>query len=249
MEPVPEHLRAEGTLYATGLTAVPDPSTVSAWSKLLGDLRADLLAVLNQEDPVRLLVTVTKPGYADQLSTFLVDASGMPDYEAITQALHPVDDSLAAEYVLLHQAARAAVLARVPSTFLTTALGEIEVPPAQDAQEQFLYEVDALEVPGRLAAHAAAAALLPEVVSLFAAVYPQTYAWLVVEFEAARAEKSKPGQLPPYWLEDVVRTLRQLPPEAQLVPPPPPAPPSKRQGIGTEQFRTPGQAAAATPAK
>ena len=242
MEPVPEHLQAEGTLYATGLTAVPDRSTVAAWAKLLGDLRSDLLAVLKQEDPVRLLVTVTKPGYSDQLAA-------KPDYEAITQALHPVDDSLAAEYVLLHQTARAAVLARVPSTFLTTALGEVEVPPAQDAQEEFLYEVDALEVPGRFAAHAAAAALLPEVVSLFAAVYPQVYAWLVVEFEAKRADLSKPGQLPPYWLEDVVRVLRQLPPEPQLVPPPPAAPPATRKSLGTEQFRTPGQAAAATPAK
>jgi hypothetical protein len=239
---VPSELIAESILLATGLLEVPTRTEVAAGPVLVEELRDQLLAVLERDDPARLRVTQARPSYAERLAL-------PPDYEAITQALTSIDDAVAAEYVLLHQQAREALKARVPTAYITTSLGEVEVPPAADAQEQFLSEVDTIEIHDRLGKDAQAAALLPENVSLFAACYPQTYAWLCLEFETKRSELIAKKMIPPYWLDDVVRTLLRLPPEAPTPLPTPASEGAKGKPFNAVQLRTPAQAAAATPTK
>ncbi len=235
MTPPPDELRAEGILLSTGLVATPDRTSIAAAPQILKELRADLLAVLKQEQPEKFRVVDLPISYLDKLVA-------APDIEAMHTALKPYGADLANEYPQVHARARDALIATKPKFSVTTSLGER--PFDVDAVTLFpwLHQADALETPLRLAQDVCAAALVKTVLTIFITALPKTYAWLLGELNYARTAV-KVGTTPPYWLDHVLQVFMQS------EPPPPPAPDqttastSKGKGIDPNQLRTDAQSA------
>jgi hypothetical protein len=239
-------LPAETILMATGLVEVPTATHVRASRALLADLRGQLLAALDRDDPGRLYVCPERPGYFDRLAR-------EPDYEAYQAALEPlVGTELADTYVVLHQAARRVLLDLRPVSTIDTVMGPTVLPLDSISEGRWALEVDVVEGL-RIVKDLAAGALLKEEVDVFASCFSEAYRYLLDELDAELAKRraAKASWSPPPWLADSIRVLERLPFGAtlELKPPKAPepsAPPPRRKGgeLDTDALKTKGQGGA-----
>lgn len=228
---IPPELQAEGILLATGLIAIPGRSEIAAGPQLLKDLRKGVLAVLEHADPTPFYVVDLPMSYLDKLLA-------PPDYAAMHAALSKLPE-IAIEYPLLHQTARAALIATKPNLSIQTSLGTRPVEPQPIVMDPWLHQADIVETPMRLAQDFAAAALLSTTVNMFTRVFPKTYSWLCSEIQNRRAELG--DHYPPFWLDHVLTLFLGVPFPSPPVPPAQPKNNTKAKPFDSDQLRTPAQ--------
>lgn len=239
-------LPAESILMATGLVERPTATHVRASRALLPDLRKELLAALDREDPGRLYVCPERPGYFDRLSN-------EPDYEAYQAALEPLVGAEQADvYVVLHQRARRVLLDLRPVSTIDTVMGPTVLPLDSISEARWAIEVDVVEGL-RLVKDLAAGALLKEEVDVFASCFPEAYRFVTDELDAELVKRraAKASWSPPPWLADSIRVLERLPFGATLelkpakAPQPSSPPPRAKSGKGgaldTDALKTKAQ--------
>jgi hypothetical protein len=235
-------LLAETVLMASGLVAPPTATHVRAARALLDDLRDQLLAALEREEPGRLFVCPERAGYFDRLAR-------EPDLAAAETALEPLIGTEAADaYTVLHQAARRTLLDLRPSSTIDTVLGPKVLPLDSISEARWALEVDTVEGM-RIMKELAAGALLKEEVDVFAACFPESYAYLLGELDLQLAKKAAaaPTWEPPMWLADSLRIFERKPFGASLEltaakSPPPTSPPKRgKSEIDTEALKTKSQ--------
>lgn len=239
-------LDAEAILMATGLVETPTATHVRASRTLQKDLRDEMLAALDREEPGRLYVCPERPGYWDKLTN-------PPDYEAMEPVIEAMTDTETADaYKVLHQNARQTLMDLRPKSSIETVMGDVVLPLDAISEGRWLLEVDTVEG-GRLTKDLAAGALLKEEVDVFSAVFPKTYAWLLDELNVALVKRAaaKKDWEPPLWLADSLRVLEQRPFGAKLEltgrkapgegAPEPPTARSKTAKLETEDLKTRSQ--------
>ncbi len=232
---------AEGILMATGLLERPTATHVRAAPGLVADLRQELVDALDREDPGRLYVSPERPGYYDRLTA-------EPDYATWATEVerrHGVEARDA--YTVLHQQARRVLLDLRPVSTIDTVLGPKVMPLDALSLDRWALEVDVVEGL-RVCKDIAAGALLKEVVDVFSACFPETYAYLIAELGPQLDKRAAANQswMPPDWLADSLRVFEKRPFGAtlEIKPPKPPAPPPKRSKGGdldTEGLKTRSQ--------
>jgi hypothetical protein len=223
-------LDAECLLAATGLLQRPDDTSRKAAQVLLADLKRDLLAVLEQDDPKRLGSVVQTTKYHGKLA-------GTPPYEAMFSELEDAGEAFAAAYQAAHGNARQLLLARYPSSDLDGIFGTLPVEPDWERLCQWLLEADTVENQ-RLVADLGAAAVLGETVEVFAGAFPLMYAQLRKVLNDRLAELKRKKWSPPPWLETALVTFMRLPVDQAPPAPPAPTPKPSRVKLDTERLET-----------
>lgn len=196
-------LEAEQLLAATGLIRTPDQTSLAASKTLLKELATELIATLERENQARLRVN-------DQTEKYLKKLAKPPDYDACLDAIEPVyGRKVAAEYQLLHTAARQYFLDTYPAQEVDTARGTRPQPPDPEKLAQWLLEVDTVENQ-RIISDLAAGAVLDETVTVFKTAFPEMYGYLVSELHNEMA--SRPDEwMPSIWLEMALATFTGKP--------------------------------------
>jgi hypothetical protein len=208
------------------------------------ELRTDLLAALERDEPIKLRVNDQKPTYAKRLAA-------QPDYETTMEDLDDLSTlGLAGAYRLAHENARQILLDRAPKVSIDYVTGPQAQPVDPCAQDQYLHEVDNVENQ-RIVLDLHSAAILPEAVEVFSACFPEIYDYLVSELRTAYTKKGESGWTPPHWLEYAIRIFLKAPSEgpvdvhspAAQAPPKPAeeaAPAGSKADLNTKALAVPG---------
>jgi hypothetical protein len=224
-------LEAEILLAATGLLQPPDQTSRLAAKTLLKEMRADLLDVLEREEPTALRVNNQTPNYHKRLCA-------TPPYEATFDLVAAADgEAFAAAYQAAHMNARQLLLDRWPAVTLDGMFGTQICEPDPEKLAQWLLEADTVENQ-RLVKDLAAAAVLPETVEVFSLAFPMLFADLKAVLNKRLGKLKDEGWSPPHWLDCSLRTVLQLPVEVAPSPPPPPVPPPSRAKLDAESLET-----------
>ncbi len=198
---------AESLLLATGFLRGPTATDYRAARVIGKEVVAAFTDAIDRESQGRLYAVTAPASYFDKLGDPL-------DYQTIGPALEAkLGAELAGQYQALQQQGRALLTARHPTTTIDTILGPQVVPNDAESDAQYRLEADTAENHLRLARDFAAGALLVEQVSLWAQLFPTTYGNVVNELRMALAKKAAKQKdwFPPFWLEDSIRTLFQMP--------------------------------------
>lgn len=223
-------LEAEALLLATGLVAAPDRTALAGAPGLVPDLKKEITAALDRDEPDRVFAVSTGgKGYAAQLAK-------EPDYEGFLAFLEPRighDDAMA--YQVQHQTARQVLLSRRTIVTIDDGIMGVQVVANDpEADEQWALEVGQVEQM-RIVKDLAAAALLKECVDVFRACFPETYRILCDHLDdelTRRRAKSKTWAPDPY-IEDAIRIFLGLPWDAQVqIQTPAELPPGPSKGGG-----------------
>lgn len=196
-------LEAEALLASTGLLQVPDRTSMTASKTLLKGLTKQLTATLDRDNQAHLRVN-------DQTERYLEKLAKQPDYDACMEAIEGrFGRAVAAEYQLLHMAARQYLLDTHPAQEVDTARGAIPAPPDPEKLAQWLLEVDTIENQ-RIISDLAAGAVMDETVRVFKETFPESYERLVIELQDAIAAKPT-DWLAPVWMEMALATFTGKP--------------------------------------
>lgn len=224
-------LEAEVLLAATGLLQPPDKTARLAASTMVKDLRADLLAVLEREEPTAMRVNNQTENYHKRLAA-------TPPYEAVFEQLAAAyGEAFAAAYQAAHMNARQLLLDRYPASSLDGIFGTQICDPDPERLAQWLLEADTVENQ-RLVKDLAAAAVLPETIDVFSLSFPLLFAELKAALNKQLAKLADEHWSPPPWLDCSLRTLLGLPVEAVPPAPAPVVPPPARAKLAADKLET-----------
>jgi hypothetical protein len=202
---------AETMLMATGLLQPPDDTSALAARTVYGEVRDDLLAAIERDEPARMRACGVSGSYIDRLSKD-------PDYESWMVILQPLLGlAEAGRYQDLHQEARRILIDSYPGNSVDTLAGTRVQPPDPVKLELWLLAVDAIENQ-RIGYDLQACAVFPEQITMFSDVFPESYVELCDELRDAVTKKGKKW-LEPWWLQGARRIFLKAPPAPPVLPP------------------------------
>jgi hypothetical protein len=191
--------QAELLLMATGLLKAPTRVHLRATRTFQRDLTNAMKAALGLEDPGRLYaIQTTGEAYWKKLQLTV------HDYEKLGEAWEDwLGLDLSTQYQFAQIAARTEIEARHPSTTIDTVLGPKVVPndPLSDGQWEIL--VATVEDHMRLIHDFAGGVLVSSQVQ-------------VMEMELSKLGAADEEWLPPLWLSDQIKVMRQVPLETTV---------------------------------
>lgn len=210
--------QAELLLMATGLLKSPTKVHLRATRTFQRDLTKALKAALALEDPARLYALKWEgAAYWKRLQ------ATVHDYEALGGVWEDLLGlELSAGYQGAQLAARAEIEARHPSTTISTVRGDLIVPSDALSEGLFAILVDTVEDHMRLVHDFAAGVLISAQVQVYATCYPEAYSYLgqILETELSRLgavnDTAEEQWVPPMWLSDQIKVMRQQPLETTV---------------------------------
>jgi hypothetical protein len=196
---------AELLLLSTGAIALPTATDIKAIRKLPKELEGRLHHALEREKPAKLVALTTTKTFWPRLAAY------NPDYASMDEVEDTFGLETCAKFQALQLNARNELERRHPVTLIDTVLGPRPVPSSYLDEETFRVLADTVQDETRLLRDMASGVVIRDQVILFAACFPETYTSLLTEMSdwLIKQEAANPEWLPPLWLADQIKLLRQ----------------------------------------